>query len=118
MSSEVSQQKQSFGSTVAGYMVMPAITVTGSTVSAVKNHGIKNIQKAQNKAGFDALNTAMKNNGVDVFTRSQAIGRAYESYADIAKTNAKAQKKLAKLNKKGDISLWDKFTNLFRKQDK
>lgn len=116
MSSEAVQQKTSFGANVATYGAMPIAQAVGGSAIALKTHG-KNVFKAQNATGFDALNTAMKNNGVDVFTRSQAIGRAYESYKDIAKADAKAQKKLAKLNKKGDISLWDKFTNLFRKKD-
>ena len=115
MSSEAVQQKTSFGANVATYGAMPIAQAVGGSAIALKIHG-KNVFKAQNATGFDALNTAMKNNGVDVFTRSQAIGRAYESYKDIAKADAKAQKKLAKLNKKQDISLWEKFKNLFKKE--
>ncbi|MBQ4646459.1 MAG: hypothetical protein IJB79_03840 [Candidatus Gastranaerophilales bacterium] len=119
MSNEVAtQQKASFGSAVMGCMAFPAITTTGSAAAAIKTHGgVSKAIKAQKHADFKNLNTAMKNAGADVFTRSQTIARAYDDgYKEIAKTASKTSKKLSKLNKKQDISLFDKFKNLFKKE--
>ncbi|MBQ8211709.1 MAG: hypothetical protein IJZ27_04170 [Treponema sp.] len=100
MSSEVSKQQSSVGSNLASYALFPVATTAGSAISAVKTHGIKGLKKAQNGAGFDALDKAMKNKGVDVFTRSSALSNGYDRYVDFAKQEAKAPKKLEKLAKK------------------
>ena len=118
MSSELTtaQQKTSFGSTVMSASIMPAISVGGGAAIAVKAHGgIKNAIKAQNHEAFKNLNKTLKNQGVDMFTRSQAIARGYDEYKNLAKASAKANKKLAKFEKKGDLSFWTKIKNFFSK---
>lgn len=118
MSSELTtaQQKTSFGSTVMSASIMPAISVGGGAAIAVKAHGgIGKAIKAQNHEAFKNLNKTLTNQGVDMFTRSQAIARGYDEYKNLAKASAKANKKLAKLEKKGDLSFWTKIKNFFSK---
>ena len=109
MSNEV-QQKNSFGSTVAGYAAFPAIMTGGSALMAVKTHG-KDVIKAQNNKAFGKLNSAID---ADVFTRSEILAKSYDSYKDIAKASAKARKKYLKLSKRKHIPLFESFKNLFR----
>ena len=109
MSNEV-QQKNSFGSTVAGYAAFPAIMTGGSALMAVKTHG-KDVIKAQNNKAFGKLNSAID---ADVFTRSEILAKSYDSYKDIAKASAKARKKYVKLSKRKNIPLIESFKNLFR----
>lgn len=111
MSSEV-QQKNSFGSTVAGYTVFPAVTTGASALLALKAHG-KDVIKAQNNPAFAKLNSAID---TDVFTRSEILAKSYDSYKDIAKASAKARKKYLKLSKRKHIPLIESFKNLFRKE--
>ena len=118
MSSELTtaQQKTSFGSTVMSASIMPAISVGGGAAIAVKAHGgIGKAIKAQNHEAFKNLNKTLTNQGVDMFTRSQAIARGYDEYKNLAKASAKANKKLAKFEKKGDVSFWTKVRNFFSK---
>lgn len=118
MSSELTtaQQKTSFGSTVMSASIMPAISVGGGAAIAVKAHGgIRNAINAQNHEAFKNLNKTLTNQGVDMFTRSQAIARGYDEYKNLAKASAKANKKLAKFEKKGDLSFWTKVKNFFSK---
>lgn len=110
MSNELTtaQQKTSFGSTVMSASIMPAITVGGGAAIAVKAHGgIRNAIKAQNQEAFKNLNKTLKNQGVDMFTRSQAIARGYDEYKNLAKASAKANKKLAKFEKRYNEKLKD-----------
>ena len=117
MSNELTtQQKNSFGSTVMSTASLPAAMVAGSAGIAIKAHGgINQAIKAQNRVQFDALNKKLKEQGVDVFTRSQTLARGYNDYKDLAKASARANKKLAKFEKKGKLSLWTRFKNLFSK---
>ena len=118
MSSELTtaQQKTSFGSTVMSASIMPAISVGGGAAIAVKAHGgIGKAIKAQNHEAFKNLNKTLTNQGVDMFTRSQAIARGYDEYKNLAKASARANKKLAKFEKKGDLSFWTKIKNFFSK---
>lgn len=117
MSSEVNNNSSSLGS----YLLFPTVTTAGSALSAVKTHrGVQNALKAQNHEAFKNISTTMKNNGADVFTRSSALATGYDSYKSVAKSKAKTAKKMAKLEKKGDLSLAKKFTNkikdLFNKE--
>ena len=117
MSNELTtQQKNSFGSTVMSAASSPAAMLAGSAGIAVKAHGgINQAIKAQNSEAFKNLNKTLKNQGVDVFTRSQTLARGYNQYKDVAKASARANKKLAKFEKKGKLSLWTRFKNLFAK---
>ena len=117
MSNELTtQQKNTFGSTVMSTAAMPAAMLAGSAGIAVKAHGgINQAIKAQNRVQFEALNKKLKEQGVDVFTRSQTLARGYNQYKDVAKASARANKKLAKFEKKGKLSLWTRFKNLFSK---
>ena len=117
MSNELTtQQKNSFGSTVMSTASLPAAMVAGSAGIAIKAHGgINQAIKAQNSEAFKNLNKTLKNQGVDVFTRSQTLARGYNDYKDLAKASARANKKLAKFEKKGKLSLWTRFKNLFSK---
>ena len=95
---------------------LPAAMVAGSAGIAIKAHGgINQAIKAQNSEAFKNLNKTLKNQGVDVFTRSQTLARGYNDYKDLAKASARANKKLAKFEKKGKLSLWTRFKNLFSK---
>lgn len=117
MSNELTtQQKNSFGSTVMSTAAVPAAMLAGSAGIAVKAHGgINQAIKAQNSEAFKNLNKKLKEQGVDVFTRSQTLARGYNQYKDVAKASARANKKLAKFEKKGKLSLWTRFKNLFSK---
>ena len=110
MSSELTtaQQKTSFGSAVMSASIMPAISVGGGAAIAVKAHGgIGKAIKAQNHEAFKNLNKTLTNQGVDMFTRSQAIARGYDEYKNLAKASAKANKKLAKFEKRYNEKLKD-----------
>ncbi len=118
MSQEVQPQKSSFGSTVAGYMAFPAVSTTLTGISALKHgKGIKGAVKNMNIDGYKAINASLKNSGVDVFTRSQALALGHDTYKGFVKADSKLTKKLAKLDKKG-LPLKEKFLNLFRKNKK
>ena len=118
MSQEVQPQKSSFGSTVAGYAAFPAFSTACIATSALK-HGksIKGAVKNMNIDGYKAINESLKNSGVDVFTRSEALALGHETYKGFVKNDAKLAKKLAKLDKRG-LPLKEKFFNLFRKNKK
>ncbi len=113
MSNEVSQQKSSFGSTVAGYAAFPAVMLTAQGASAVKNFGVKGLKYSQNHKGFNDLSKVLGNQ-TDVFSRSQALAEGYESYKNLSKSAAKLNKKIAKIKKR--LPLKEKFLNLFRKE--
>jgi len=97
-------QKQSFGSTVAGYAAFPAITQGGSAMTAIARQkgNIKKAIAAQNHQGFKNLAGNLKS---DTFTKKLAnnlqIANEYDAYKSIVKDNAKLSKKLAKATKKG-----------------
>lgn len=117
MSSEIQQQKQSFGSTIAGYMAFPAITTTGSTIMSVKAHGgIKKAFNAQNKDSFKAINDKLGKQ-TDVFTRSQALSETYDKYKSVSRTASRSQRQLDRLNKGKNTTLSQRFLNLFKKSD-
>ncbi len=118
MSQEIQPQKSSFGSTVAGYAAFPAFSTACIATSALKNgKGIKGAVKNMNIDGYKAINNSLKNSGVDVFTRSEAMALGHETYKGFVKGDAKLTKKLAKLDKRG-LPLKEKFFNLFRKNKK
>ena len=103
------------GSTIAGYAMFPTVTALGSSAIALKAHG-KNVIKSQHNEAFRALDKKLADAGADSFTRSQALANAYDTYKDIAKKNARAQKAFNQAAKKGKISLRQRFMNLFRNE--
>ena len=110
----VTNQKIPIKETLMACMVQPTVTMACSTASSIACHGsIKNAISIQNHSCFKNLNLGAKKQGMDIFTRSQAIARAYDDgYKDFAKGYSKARKKLQKLIDKKDISLKDKIENL------
>ena len=111
----VKNNKSQIKEALIACLIQPTVMTSASAVNSLAKYGgVKNAIQAQNHSAFRNLNLVAKNNGVDIFTRSQTIAKAYDDgYAPLAKSVAKANKKLQKLLDKKDISLKDKIINLF-----
>lgn len=88
-----------------------AITGFGGLTSAIRYRSPLKALKATNVADFKKLQTTLKSQGKDVFTRGVELSQNYDVY----KAAAKKAQKLQNAVKKGDISLMQKFKNIFRK---
>ena len=118
MAEEIQHPKSNtFGQNVKMALMFPAATEAGSVAFAIKrSNGIKGAIDALELEKFKKLNTALKQGPKkDIFSRGLAMSNSYENYKDIYKTAKKAEKKLSKLTKKGDLPLKERFFNLFRK---
>lgn len=106
------QVKPSVASTVASYLAFPVVTTGAGAVGAIKrNHGIKNALEACRKADFKKMQGILEG---DCFTKAGALAENYEKYRQLSKNASKLAKKAAKEN----ISVFQRFLNLFRSQDK
>ncbi len=115
MEADINNQQNSILPSASGVLLMPGINMSAYAISAVKTHkGIKNALRAQNNPAFKKL---AQNMGGDVFSKSQALAKGYETYKGAAKTAQKATNKLNKFYKKNDISYFQKFKNLFKKEE-
>lgn len=89
-----------------------AITGFGGLTSAVRYRSPIKALKATDVKDFKKLQATLKSQGKDVFTRGVELSQNYDVY----KAAAKKAQKLQNAVKKGDISLMQKFKNLFRKE--
>ena len=85
----------------------------GAISSTIRNRGVGKAISALEIEKFKKLNIKLKECNADVFTRGIKVAESYDIYSDAAKTASKLSKKAAKAAKKGDITLIQKFKNLF-----
>ena len=85
----------------------------GAVSSTIRNRGIGKAISALEIEKFKKLNFKLKSCNADIFTRGVKVAESYDIYSDAAKTASKLSKKAAKAAKKGDITLIQKFKNLF-----
>ncbi len=99
-------------SSAASYLTFPAITTGVGALNSIKrNHGVKNAIAACRRQDFVNLQGKID---ADCFTKATTLAENYEHYNSLAKKASK----LAKKASKKDISIFQKFFNLFRSQDK
>ena len=103
--------KPSAASTAVSYLAFPVITTGAGAISSIKNNkGIKGAISSCRASDFKKLQGNLSG---DCFTKAIEVAENYDKYKELTK-NAR---KLAKKAGKTDISLLDKFFNLFRKQE-
>ncbi len=106
------QVKSSAAFTAASYLAFPVVTTgVGALGSVRRNGGVKNALEACRKADFKKMQGILES---DCFTKAATLTENYEKYRQLSKNASKLAKKAAKEN----ISVFQRFLNLFRSQDK